>query len=164
MLPQDCRGYLWGTVLALVAIFLEQGCALVEPDNLCLDAVTTNVLFDAGAFHTCAATGMQLTSLQVAADYRRQLTCWGWGDFGQLNPPPIDHVTAVAAGARHSCATDRARLVSCWGSNLYGQVDLPRPLFEQQNKYCRVGDYISEPRALEYGMCIDKVRQDTKKS
>jgi len=151
------RGYGWGGVLLkVVAIGMERSCALIEPSNVCQDKVATDVLFDTGFFHTCGATGM-LTGSQTTDDYRRKITCWGWGDFGQLDPPDIDHVTSVTAGARHSCATNRARLPSCWGSNLYGQADLPRPLFEKQKIYCKVGDYIDTANSRVRGMCEDKV-------
>jgi hypothetical protein len=119
--------------------------------------VTTNFLFAAGAFHACGAQGMVISSTQTSADYRRKITCWGWGDFGQLDPPDIDHVTMLAAGARHSCATDRNMLAQCWGSTLYGQADLPRPLPEMQNKYCKIGDYVDQANSRVQFMCEDKV-------
>jgi hypothetical protein len=146
-----------GVVLAVFALVLEEGGALIEPNNECLDQVVTTDLFAAGAFHTCGAIGMTVqTGIgQTAADYARKLTCWGWEDFGQLDPPAIDHVTSLTAGARHSCATDRQRTPVCWGSNLYGQLDLPRPLGVAQT-YCRQGDYISDPSSRVKFMCEDK--------
>ena len=145
----------WGVLLALVAIEIEEGFAFIEPSNVCQDDVTTDTLFAAGAFHTCGAIGMQ-TSTGSSAEYSRKIFCWGWEDFGQLNPPEIDHVTSVTAGARHSCATNRDHLATCWGSNLYGQGDLPRPIAGKKRTYCRIGDYIDQENSRVRGMCEDK--------
>jgi len=118
-------GCVWW-MLAVAAVGFGPGHAVIEPSNTCQDQITTDVLFAAGAFHTCGATGMVPGEGQGSKDYRRSLLCWGWSDHGQLSAPDIDHVTAVAAGARHSCATDRQRLAKCWGSNVYGQAEVPQ--------------------------------------
>ena len=73
-----------GVALAVLAIGVEEGGALIEPSNVCQDEVRTDVLFAAGAFHACSAKGRTLASTQGPADYKRTITCWGWGDFGQL--------------------------------------------------------------------------------
>jgi hypothetical protein len=96
----------------------------IESVDTCSDKVPTRDLFAAGAFHTCSAVGKGTG--QGADAHSRNLTCWGWGENGQIHPPEIDHVTSVTAGARHSCATDSQRIARCWGSNVHGQTDLPR--------------------------------------
>lgn len=149
----------WGALLAAIVICIEEGSALIEPSNICQDEISTDVLFAAGAFHSCGALGKTLGSTQGPNEYRRTVKCWGWGDFGQLDPPDIDHVTSLTAGARHSCATNRARVAQCWGSNLYGQGDLPRALPGMQKRYCKLGDYQADPNSRIFGMCEDKVSQ-----
>jgi len=89
----------------------------------------------AGVYHTCARlnTGSVL--------------CWGSNSDGQLGvgstPPPttcsnssqcesptivpifnLDGVTAIAAGAYHTCALLGDGSVQCWGYNYYGQLGL----------------------------------------
>ncbi len=98
-----------------------------------------------------------IQEIKTALDYTRGLSCWGWGDFGQLDPPPIDHVTMLSAGARHTCATNRQRLAVCWGSNLYGQGDLPRPTANMSRVYCKFGDYIDDLSSRVKYKCEDKV-------
>ena len=77
----------------------------------CGDQVPAAALLAAGAFHTCSATGQGRTALAGSDGGRaeaRNITCWGWGESGQLTPPAeIDHVMAVASGAKHSCALNR---------------------------------------------------------
>jgi alpha-tubulin suppressor-like RCC1 family protein len=146
-----------GVALAVLAIGVEEGGALIEPSNVCQDEVRTDVLFAAGAFHACSAKGTTLLSTQGPSDYKRSITCWGWGDFGQLDPPEIEHVTMLTAGARHSCAADRFKVVRCWGSNLYGQGALPRALPNMPKKYCRIGDYQGDPNSRVFGQCEDQV-------
>jgi len=78
----------------------------------------------AGADHTCAlVTG-------------NGMKCWGSNGYGQLgdgtggNPrsTPVDvigltsGVTAIAAGAYHTCALTPGSIVKCWGSNGWGQL------------------------------------------
>ena len=122
------HGCVWRVLLAASLAGLEQGDARIESSNACQDNVTTDVLFAAGAFHTCGAVGsVPNESSPTAVAYRRRLVCWGWEDFGQLHPPELDHVTAVAAGARHSCAMDGQRMAACWGFNTHQQCNLPRP-------------------------------------
>ena len=147
----------WGVALGVFALVLKEGGALIEPNNICIDGVSTTNLFAAGAFHTCGTIGMTIktSSGQTAADYVRKVRCWGWEDFGQLEPPAIDHVTSLTAGARHTCATDRMRAPVCWGSNLYGQLDLPRPAGSSKT-YCRQGDYVADASSRVKFMCEDK--------
>jgi alpha-tubulin suppressor-like RCC1 family protein len=81
----------------------------------------------AGAYHTCALT-------RVGG-----INCWGYNFYGQLgidtttdrhSPIPVigispDLVTAIAAGAFHTCALIAAVAdngVKCWGDNSKGQL------------------------------------------
>jgi alpha-tubulin suppressor-like RCC1 family protein len=77
----------------------------------------------AGAAHTCALTG------------DGHVWCWGANDVGQLGngqestftgaPAEIgglSGVTAIAAGAAHSCALRGDGSVWCWGTNQNGQL------------------------------------------
>lgn len=78
----------------------------------------------AGASHACL--------LESGA-----VKCWGRNDVGQLGqsglaetktPVPVDlggaKVTAIAAGAFHTCAITEAGKVKCWGENADGQLGL----------------------------------------
>ena len=67
----------------------------------------------AGALHSCG----------VGAD--GTITCWGWNEDGQTNPPAGQY-SAVTAGAWHSCGLWTDGTVVCWGWNEDGQVDAPR--------------------------------------
>jgi hypothetical protein len=133
---QEVRKGSLGRILAsLIIAGTVEG---VEKTKVCPDGVSADLLFAAGAFHTCAAIGKQNES----TSYIRTLTCWGWHDSGQANPPDIDHITGVAAGARHSCATNRDRVAKCWGSNVHGQLDIPRHFDRtDQINYCSLGRY-----------------------
>lgn len=77
-----------------------------------------------GEMHACALT----TSGTVK--------CWGnhnmYGQLGNGTQGPatgslvtvvgLTNVTAIAAGARHTCATTATGSVKCWGQNMYGQL------------------------------------------
>jgi alpha-tubulin suppressor-like RCC1 family protein len=98
----------------------------------------------AGGRHTCA----------LLED--RTVQCWGHGVEGQLGDglnkdsltpvlvaapesdggtAPLEHVTAITAGSRHTCALLENGKVYCWGSNALGQLGRPegkttaRPVF-----------------------------------
>src|SRR5581483_3834219 len=80
----------------------------------------------AGAAHTCAV------------DSVGNAFCWGRGDDGQLGDggtadsaapvavivPAGAPLTAIAAGAAHTCAVDSAGGVWCWGRGSDGQLGL----------------------------------------
>lgn len=81
-----------------------------------------------GGYHTCAVTGAG------------GVLCWGGNTSGQLGnggttpevlPAPVkgfggngvlSGITAVAAGAYHTCALTTAGTVACWGRNDHGQL------------------------------------------
>jgi alpha-tubulin suppressor-like RCC1 family protein len=67
-----------------------------------------------------------------------QIQCWGDNRFGQLGIGSQERqlsphllsgfsspMTAVFAGALHSCAIDETGNVYCWGDNRFGQVGVP---------------------------------------
>lgn len=103
------------------------GGTLVEATNTIpkVGAITS------GEIHACAMSG-------------DRVHCWGNNQSGQLGRPgtqvgeitpqevvidpalltPLDQVTALASGGKHSCAV-RAGLVYCWGSNDAGQLGVP---------------------------------------
>jgi alpha-tubulin suppressor-like RCC1 family protein len=77
----------------------------------------------AGGEHGCAITGAG------------GVACWGWNGNGQLGDgTSVDHltampvkglssgVTAIAAGALHTCAVTTGGKALCWGSNSQGQL------------------------------------------
>jgi alpha-tubulin suppressor-like RCC1 family protein len=92
--------------------------------------LTGAVSISAGFAHTCAAL----------ADGTAR--CWGWAMFGQLGDGttggadkrrlgpvavklggvPLTGVTAISAGAKHTCAVRSDRTAWCWGSNDRGQL------------------------------------------
>jgi alpha-tubulin suppressor-like RCC1 family protein len=77
----------------------------------------------AGDSHTCAL-------LRVGT-----MKCWGYNDWGQLDDGTqlnrlrpvgvsgmVSGVTAIAAGAFHTCARTRTGNAKCWGYNANGQL------------------------------------------
>jgi len=74
-------------------------------------------------------------AFSCALERTGRLTCFGADGHGQLGPGAagagsvtpvvvggLGPAVAVAAGARHVCAIDRAGLVYCWGDNRAGQL------------------------------------------
>jgi len=160
---------LGGGRAARVCLALAVFCGPLRVDGLlnekaeCTkDKVVTEGLFACGAFHTCTANGSIVEQSQPA---RRSMLCFGWQEFGQAMPPPIDLVKKVGAGARHTCATDSYEVAHCWGSNMYGQLDRPRPFTEvnaagqrvpsQPCNYCKVGDFNNDTTQRTFGKCED---------
>ena len=155
---------------------VHEASALVNTLPECIDTTYTGPLCSAGAFHTCAASGMLIEGSD--REFTRKVVCWGWQEFGQSEAPApeaIEAPTLMAAGARHSCAADINGVVSCWGSNQYAQTEVAKPMktvgqainadqgitletvsSTQGCTYCNRGSYISDVNSREYGACEDK--------
>ena len=72
--------------------------------------IPSATLLASGSTHTCAASG-------------NDVRCWGANGFGQLAGGHAyfgDPVTALAAGANHTCAI--AKDPECWGAGTAGQL------------------------------------------
>jgi hypothetical protein len=75
-----------------------------------------------------AAAGAKLLAVGDAhvcsASDRSGITCWGDDTLAQLRAPELQSVSALAAGAHHSCAL-AATGVTCWGDGSQGQLAVP---------------------------------------
>jgi alpha-tubulin suppressor-like RCC1 family protein len=102
--------------------------AWLTPDPVTVASVTGATSIAAGTAHACA----------VVTD--GAVKCWGYNQHGQLGNgdiagavangtgwlpeqvPGLTGVTAISAGASHTCALVRGQGVKCWGANDYGQL------------------------------------------
>jgi len=165
---QRTRGRGRGSTFAVVTLLVAWGCCVggIKIDSAnCNDGAWTPDLLGAGAFHTCMANGSDTGT--DSAEVIRHISCIGWQEFGQGLAPPIQAVTKIAGGARHSCATDGDFVLTCWGGNAYGQTDVDRPykvddgngnlVVEKPLTYCVNGDYITgDPSDRQYKRCVEQ--------
>jgi alpha-tubulin suppressor-like RCC1 family protein len=102
-------------------------------DNLGYQVPTSVVGLGAGSGVTAIAAG----DYHTCAIVNGGVQCWGYNVFGQLGtndhafykvPTPVvglgagSGVTAIAAGAYHTCARTVGQIVSCWGYGNDGQL------------------------------------------
>lgn len=119
-LTSDGRAYCWGRNEAS-AIGEGTANARTRPNPVAGGPFTA---LSVGSRHMCALSA-------------GEVYCWGLIDVGQLGRPgglgapgvsvptrvPLpEPVTAVTAGAGHTCALTAAGRAYCWGSNEYGQL------------------------------------------
>jgi alpha-tubulin suppressor-like RCC1 family protein/pimeloyl-ACP methyl ester carboxylesterase len=103
----------------------QLGNGLTTPSSVpvTVSGITNATMVTAGAWHTCA----RLTDSTVK--------CWGannegqagTGTFGNQYTTPVavtglSNVTAVRAGATHTCSLDSSGNVKCWGRNTEGEI------------------------------------------
>lgn len=85
-----------------------------------------------GPFHTCATSASGIAYCWGRGEQYR-LGTWNYDDsptptyvqtfVGTLPPQPFPaHLTEVAAGSAHGCATAAGGTAACWGSNTDGQL------------------------------------------
>lgn len=99
----------------------------------------------AGGSHTCAIiSGGRLQCW--GANQAGQLGDGAGGEFGDLNPMPVDvegllgNVLSVDAGTFHTCAVTEAAQVACWGYNVYSQLGAG------PSEQCQLTDPSATPR------------------
>jgi alpha-tubulin suppressor-like RCC1 family protein len=142
--PAPVRG-ISGEVTALAA-GADHTCAVARGKVACWGANDRGQLGDGSAvdrLEAVASAGLlsEVTALATGSGHtcaasRRGVHCWGDDREGQLagvpgagvNPHPVavpgvpGDVSALAAGADHTCAVRAGRRVVCWGDNDFGQL------------------------------------------